>query len=159
MQFRLLVCVLVALSTLLLHAQSAAAQVCVPKPSGITNWYPAEGTATDKVSSADGTFVNGATTAPGYNGLAFSFDGVNDYVSLAGTFGGGAQSTIEAWVVPTATTADFQAVVSSTANQFVQIQLNNSGGNILVFTNTGTISLPIITQSPVNVWRHIALAI
>ncbi len=77
---------------------------CVPPPSGLVSWWPGDGNATDIQSGNSGTLQNGATFATGLVGQAFSFDGVNDFVSVpdspvlsphAGTNG---EMTVEAWV-------------------------------------------------------------
>ncbi len=72
---------------------------CVQPPSGMISWWPADGDASDLVASNHGTLQNGATFAPGMVDQAFSFDGVDDYVStddvdLPSTF------TIDAWIYP-----------------------------------------------------------
>ncbi len=55
---------------------------CVAPPSGILAWWPGEGSAEDIAGGNSGMFWNGATTAPGLIGSAFSFNGTNAYVSL-----------------------------------------------------------------------------
>lgn len=80
-----------------------AAAVCVPVPSGLVGWWPAEGDATDVTGENPGVLMNGATFAAGKVGQAFSFDGIASYVqvpdnpSLHCTNG----LTIEAWIYPT----------------------------------------------------------
>jgi hypothetical protein len=61
----------------------ANAQSCVPPPEGIISWWPGDGNALDIVYDNDGTLQNGVTFAPGKVGQAFSFDGLDDYVSVA----------------------------------------------------------------------------
>src|SRR5215211_2116757 len=51
-----------------------------------------------------------------------------------------------------------QAIVSSTGLEFVHLQLFTSG-NIGVYTDTGFVALPIITPTPVGVWRHVAMSV
>src|SRR5262245_44791135 len=75
----------------------------VAPPAGLVSWWTGDGTAADLMGVHNGTLVGGATYATGRVGQAFSFDGVNDTVVLAGTFGGGPEATIEAWVKPTGT--------------------------------------------------------
>jgi hypothetical protein len=79
-------------------------------------------------------------------------------VNVSGTFGGGPEITVEAWYKTSGLTGDFQAIASSTVSgQFMHLQLNDSG-NIVVYTNTGAISLTIVKPGPVGVWHHIALS-
>ena len=63
---------------------AALAQICVAPPSGLVSWWDGDAvsgtTASDIQDANDGTLTNGATTAPGQVGNAFSFDGVNDVV-------------------------------------------------------------------------------
>jgi len=80
----------------------AGAQTCVEPPSDLVSWWPGDGNANDIVDGNPGTLVNGATFTAGKVGQAFSFDGVNDFVTigdpanlqLTGDF------TITAWVNP-----------------------------------------------------------
>src|SRR3989338_305175 len=58
------------------------ADTCVEPPSGLVSWWPGEGNADDIVNGNDGALQNGVTFAPGMVGQAFSFDGVDDFVSV-----------------------------------------------------------------------------
>jgi len=55
---------------------------CVNAPSGLVSCWRGEGNAIDIQDGNNGTLNNGATFAPGKVGLAFSLDGVDDYVEL-----------------------------------------------------------------------------
>lgn len=55
---------------------------CLPPPTGMVAWWPAEGNAYDLGSTNNGTLENGATFAPGEAGYAFSLNGVDQFVSL-----------------------------------------------------------------------------
>lgn len=55
---------------------------CVEPPSGLVSWWPGDGDVIDIVGGHHGTLQNGATFAPGMVGQAFSFDGVDDYISV-----------------------------------------------------------------------------
>lgn len=88
-----------------------------------------------------------------------NLDGNNDYIDLNGTFGGAGwtELTIEAWVYLSASSSDFQAVVSSTASgAFVHLQFFNNTGDIPIYTNSGTILFPAFVPS-LNTWHHIAI--
>lgn len=50
---------------------------------GLIAWWPGDGNANDVVGGHHGSFFNGATTAPGIVGQAFSFDGVDDFVRVS----------------------------------------------------------------------------
>ena len=62
---------------------SAQPPSCVPPPAGLVSWWPGDGDASDIQDGNDGTLQNGATAAAaGEVGLAFSFDGVDDFVNV-----------------------------------------------------------------------------
>jgi len=76
------------------------AQTCVAPPPGLVSWWPGDGNALDIQDGNDGTLQNEATFGPGKVGQAFSFDGVDDYVSIPDdpqleTAGA---HTVEAWI-------------------------------------------------------------
>lgn len=55
----------------------------LPPPSGLIGWWPGDGTALDVSANAmHGAPANGATFVASEIGQAFSFDGVDDYVSI-----------------------------------------------------------------------------
>ena len=132
---------------------------CTALPLGATNWFPGEGNAQDVRGSSNGTLQNGVNFTAGKVSQSFNFNGQN-YVSVPGTFGGGPETTVEGWYKTTGLTGDFQAIVSSTAlGEFVHLQLSDSG-NIVVHTNTGSISLGKVSPADLlSVWRHIALSV
>ncbi|HKF41482.1 MAG TPA: LamG domain-containing protein, partial [Thermoanaerobaculia bacterium] len=74
---------------------------CTGVPSGIAGWWRAENDANDFYNLNNGTLQGGATFAPGEVGQAFSFDGVNDFVSFTGTPTTATDNwTIDAWINP-----------------------------------------------------------
>src|SRR5262245_17110647 len=75
-------CLFVSAAVLgLLSTNRAQVQTCTPPPPNVVSWWPGDGNANDIQRSNNGTLQNGAAFAPGYVGQAFSFDGINDYVS------------------------------------------------------------------------------
>jgi|GEM_PF-1647902 len=64
--------------TLVLSTQAA----CTPPPSGILDWWPAEGTVADSAGLNNGLLVGNATFTSGWVGQAFKLDGTNGYVRL-----------------------------------------------------------------------------
>ncbi|MDZ7262298.1 MAG: LamG domain-containing protein [candidate division KSB1 bacterium] len=89
---------IVVIVCLLSGAAVMAAQSVIPPPS-IVNWWPGDGNAQDFMGGKHGILMNGAGFAGGKVGQAFSFDGINDYVSVGRTDFVNAL-TIEAWVYP-----------------------------------------------------------
>ncbi|MBS0197345.1 MAG: hypothetical protein JSR77_11360 [Planctomycetes bacterium] len=110
-----------------------------------------------------GTYVGGVTlNNPGIEGgssRAACFNGSNSYVDISNAVFAQSRAaiTVEAWVNLTQPTSDFAAIVSSrVSGQLFHFQLF-SAGNITVYTNTGTILLPIIPQWSDGIWHHVAL--
>jgi PKD repeat protein len=131
--------------------------VCSPPPTGIISWWSGDGNTADLVGDNTGIISGGVTFVPGKVDQAFHFNGTDAFVQLPGTFGGGPEITLEAWVKTDQTTSDFQAIVAPIAQEFVHLQLFDIG-NIAVYTDQGPLLLPIILQTPTGVFRHIALS-
>jgi len=81
---------------------------CVDPPLGMVSWWPGDENADDIWDANHGLEMLGATYAPGMVGQAFSFDGVNDYVSLGTTqiIGDNTSFTIDAWIKVNSFAAD-----------------------------------------------------
>ena len=62
-----------------------AATACYPAPSGLMGWWRGKGNAVDSAGFNDGVLYNGATFAGGLVGMAFSFNGVNQYMAVGRT--------------------------------------------------------------------------
>jgi len=58
---------------------------CDPVPSGLTQWWPAEGTAMDIIGGSNGVMYAGTTFSSGIVGQAFNFDGTNGCVMNTNT--------------------------------------------------------------------------
>jgi len=77
--------------------ESEGERACLPPPQGLVSWWPADNHPNDIVDANHGTLRNGAAFGTGMVGPAFSFDGVDDYmttrsISLVGDF------TFETWI-------------------------------------------------------------
>jgi YVTN family beta-propeller protein len=74
---------------------------CTPPPSGLISWWRSED-GVDSVGPNNGILQGGTTNDPGMVGLAFSFDGADDYVEATdiGLPLGSAPRTLEMWVKP-----------------------------------------------------------
>lgn len=64
-------------------ASPASAADCLTIPSGIEAWWPGDDTGDELVHGRDGTLANGADYTTGVVGQAFTFDGVDDVVTVA----------------------------------------------------------------------------
>jgi GH25 family lysozyme M1 (1,4-beta-N-acetylmuramidase) len=57
----------------------------VVAPSGLVNWWPAEGTPIDLIGTAHGTPVNTVSYVAGKEGRAYRFNGTNSYITTGAT--------------------------------------------------------------------------
>src|SRR5437764_11007201 len=90
---------------LFLEQLEARQLLAVLIPPDLVSWYRGESNANDSADSNNGTLVGGTAFAAGEVGQAFSFDGINDEVSIpnAANLNLTTQLSLEAWVFPTAT--------------------------------------------------------
>lgn len=138
---------------------ATAGYVSLEDPS-LVAWWPMDGNADDRMGDNDGT-VNGASLTYdrfGEPNSAYSFDGINDYISIPGTWGGSSFSevTISAWVKTKSDTGTFAALVQPTDSAFVHMQLNSAGAN-RVYTDLGYADAPLAPQSPIGTWKHVVI--
>ena len=90
-----------ALGTVLSSNAELTVLPCEPDPSGLIDWWRAEGDATDSIGTNGGTLQGTAGFAPGEVGQAFSFDGSSGFVSIPDSPSLDSFSdsiTIEAWI-------------------------------------------------------------
>ena len=84
---------------------------CVEPPSGMVSWWRGEYSATDGVGTNHGTLINGTTFASGRVGQAFSFDGVDDYITVPHSPNlHPSDITVDAWI-KVKPTAEYQLVI------------------------------------------------
>lgn len=65
---------------------------------GLIGWWPLDGHAKDLSGEGKHGTVYGATVATGINGMAYSFDGIDDYIDCGVNFAITNQLTLGAWV-------------------------------------------------------------
>ncbi len=89
-----------------------------PTPlSGQAAWWTGENSSLDVTGSANGSQLNGVSFAAGKMGRAFSFDGVDDAVSVTDSAAlKPAQISLEAWVYASAAQAAGSTVVMKTTS-------------------------------------------
>jgi subtilase family serine protease len=75
--------------------------VCTAPPTGLLGWWPAENSASDLITGTQGTLLNGAGYVAGFNGQAFSLDGVDDSVVLSAA-SQNQSFTVVCWIKPDA---------------------------------------------------------
>lgn len=100
--------------------------LCTATPDGLIASWSAEGNANDGFSLNHGALINETSFATGIVGQAFSFDGVNDSVSIPQSpkLNPGNQLTIEFWMKadPTNAMNSYQGLVTS---DFFGIEIAN----------------------------------
>jgi hypothetical protein len=85
---------------------------CVLPPAGLIDWWTAEGNANDVIGGHHGTLNGGVTFVPGMVGQAFSFDGINDSVSLGNWFTM-QDFTVTMWVKAGATQQTYANIIDN----------------------------------------------
>lgn len=152
------------------HEEARAEPVCVPPPSGMTHWWPADGDANDVVGVRHGTLEGGAGFSAGEVGQAFQLDGIDDHVrvendasfSLTGSF------TIDAWLKLDAYSAEFAPIVSKwddlgfvnersyflgVFGDRLRFDVSSDGGFLGASSSRLVVSSVAI---PLDVWTHVA---
>ena len=134
---------------------------CATAPSGLVNWWLGDGNAYDLIGDCNGSLLGGVQFGPGKVGAAFTFDGINDYVSVpfvpSYDFAPAGQFTLMAWIIAQPR-SQFQSVVvkcppSGEWDWGLWIDSNNrfiSGLN-----NFQTLTSTTVVQS--GVWHHVAV--
>jgi hypothetical protein len=91
--------VIVAACAFELQAQPVGTN-CVPRPDGLISWWRAEGNADDAAGLNSGTLLNGTGFGMGEVGQTFTFDGVNQLVTVpdAPSLNPTNALTLEGWV-------------------------------------------------------------
>lgn len=148
---------------------------CVAPPVGLTNWWPGQNNANDVIGGLNGTLSNGTSFAVGVVGQAFSFNGINQYVTNAVPALTNVLNsyTMEFWAWPAASlpiTPESTTGTSGDANQRYAIFPHNgrfgpAGAGVSVGTNGISVFehasayLPSLLVHDVTItnWVHIAV--
>ncbi|MFO0969304.1 MAG: LamG-like jellyroll fold domain-containing protein [Gemmataceae bacterium] len=129
-------------------------------PTDAVSWWKAEGNASDSSGANSGALTNGATTAPGRIGQAFSFDGVDDYVSVpnAANLNPTSAISVDAWV-SVSSTGTFQYFVNkfnhnggSADDSYTLGALANGNIRWQIDTNNGGVQDNILDTTGVNIY-------
>jgi hypothetical protein len=160
------------LLALCFSVSSAAAHTCVEPPSGLVSWWPGDGDADDIVGDNHGTLQNGATFANGVVGQAFSFDGVDDFVSIPHEARQNIREalTIDAWVMKKGPCQRLNCIVlmkedvSAPGEEDLRYGLlifDEGGiapGRVSLSLNTGIWQDVVISNTVLqdNIWYHVA---
>lgn len=121
-----------------------------------TSWTDSSG------NTNTGTTSGGTTTAAGKFGLAASFDGTDDYISVANSTSLAMSSsiTMSAWVKPTATDSTRDIFAKQNSGDYWMLRINsgewqcivNSGGD---FSDPGSV-ITNSTAAVASTWQHVA---
>ncbi|MCK5560221.1 MAG: LamG domain-containing protein [Thermoplasmata archaeon] len=125
-------------------------------PEGMISYWRAEGDALDSVGTNDGVLTNGATFGTGKVGQTFSFDGVDDYVSIGDMQfpTGSATRTIEAFIKTSASIGEYYIFAYGWgASQSFGFGVYHSK---LMITQWGQ-HIASSTTVTDNAWHHVAI--
>ncbi len=119
----------------------------------IANYTFDDGTATDSTGSHNGT-VSGAVSAEGKIGQAFSFDGVDDYISTGPDFIGTGDVTVTAWIKPNTLGENNLGGILNNNKFFIELSTNNkiqvrNANNTVTASDAGSVTL--------GEWQHVAV--
>lgn len=143
---------------------NAGSATCQPRTAPLLLAHFDEGAGVTTFADSSGNSVSLTCTScptagePGKYGYAALFDGTSNALTVGGTWGGWSEVTISAWIKNTGTTGNFEAVVSSTSLNFIHMQLYSAGNNI-VYATPNNVTLPILSPTPLNTWRHVAVTV
>jgi hypothetical protein len=127
---------------------------CALAPSGLNNWWRADGNAEDSVGPADAMPQNGASFITGIRGEAFAFDGVDDSV-LTPAINLGSAYTVEFWMYPTSNSINQETVsYDYQTSNYGSLYFNS---NYMEYWYNGDRSTSSIGAIPLNQWTHVAL--
>jgi hypothetical protein len=122
-------------------------------PSGLVDWWPAEGTPVDIIGTAHGTLVNAVTYVAGQEGLAFHFNGANTYLTT------GASSIAVPWTasfwVNRQNAPGTAAALSGDGNVELKLEQYNATHQV-GFTRFGVADYNFGYTVPLNTWTHLA---
>jgi hypothetical protein len=128
--------------------------------SGLTAYYPFNGSADDESGNGNNAVVSGAaltTDRFGNSAAAYAFDGVNDFVELSPDVPTTENQTISLWVKVPSTEMDSALLTLSKSEQYwlyvssdnkLLVSLDGSGGTV-DFKSTSDINN--------NTWNHVAI--
>ena len=124
-----------------------------PLWNNLTQYYTADSTSNDAKGNFNGTLVNGATYATGKIGSAFSFDGINDYMSTAtnSPFDSYYEHTYSCWVKPASNSI---GIFMGNGTSMLGVRAGRSLTFFQYYVNAEVNSGYIL---PLNTWTHVAV--
>ncbi|MDB6123470.1 MAG: hypothetical protein JWQ71_2463 [Pedosphaera sp.] len=151
---------------------------CLPGPSGLVNWWPGDSNANDIQGANHGIILGGTTFTSGEVGLAFSFDGQINTMSVGAVFASVTNNfTMQFWANPLASrasTVETNSGITGTSGQryviyptlgAINYGAGHAGVGISVGTNgisvfehtSGYLPSLLVWNATVTNWTHIAV--
>lgn len=142
----------------------------VASPIGMTSWWSGDGYTNDLFANNNGTIRNGVGFTSGIDGLAFTFDGQNDVVTVPDASDGSldivGDLTINAWIKPNVISGDQRTIVQKrplSGNDSVAYGFFLESDGRLAFTsrqNGGEFRI-VYSESIIatNSWSHVAVTL
>ena len=155
-----------------------AVSSCAPGPLGLVGWWPGDGNTQDIQGTNYGTPQNGVAFTAGQVASGFSFDGVDDLVTVGNKFAALTNNfTMTFWANPTASRASTPESITGSdglsgqryaifpAHGSTDYGLDHSGWGVSVGTNGvsvfeyGNTFIPaiLVYDTTVSGWTHIAV--
>ncbi|HEV2208669.1 MAG TPA: GH25 family lysozyme [Verrucomicrobiae bacterium] len=125
----------------------------IPAPSGLVDWWPAEGNPEDLAGPYAGTPAAGFSYVPGEEGLAFHFDGSSGYLST-GAPSLSAPWTVCLWVNRQNAPGTSAALLSDGTYSLKLEQYN--GTRKVGLTQLGVGDYTFNYTAPAGAWTHLA---
>jgi hypothetical protein len=141
----------------------AAVTACIVSLSGVVSEWSGEGNANDTVGTNNGMLQGGATFVPGQIGQAFSFDGVDDFVSIVNATSLRLQNfTIDTWIKLTGPLPEWPASIAAFGQNGYAFAIDSgifTGGaeRSLILSKTGAsqVNGPAVPND--EAWHHVAV--
>jgi hypothetical protein len=139
------------------------ASTCVQAASGLVAWWPGDDSAADVVGGNHGTLSNGASFGAGVVRQSFSFDGIDDLVTVPSStslsFSSSAPMTTDGWVYRSSSNPAMHLWGKRSGCQTggigYQMVIDETTGCGMGFGGDGGgVCTP--TQIPLNTWTHVA---
>ena len=125
----------------------------IPAPSGLVDWWPADGAAADLLTTYSGSPVGGVTYVAGKRGSAFHFDGATSYL-VTGAPSLSVPWTACMWVKREQTSSTASAMMGDGLRELKLEQYSNTFN--VGFTIFGVADYKWSYTAPAGTWTHLA---
>ena len=133
---------------------------------GLIGWWPFNGNANDESGNGNDGVVNGATMTSDRNGntnSAYSFDGVNDFISATRNYLFNDEISISCWFKENGTNEQVQIIgcwdnpLSGPENRLITLYLNSDITKGDIVTTINQINVSAITQNTLLSWHNVSM--